>query len=82
MADKLDHPKARLDALTTRGRTLSAMGRHDEATKTFERAYELSEGTVAPSRRREILSAWADSLAALGRHDEAFALMRRALSAR
>jgi len=74
--------KGLLDALTTRARTLSAMGRADEAAAAFERAFDLAERTAPASRRREILGAWADSLAALGRHDEAFALARRALASR
>jgi tetratricopeptide (TPR) repeat protein len=82
LAERTNHPKAVLDALTTRGRTLSEMGRHDDAASTFQHAYDLSERTMSPSRRRQILSAWADSLAALGRHDEAFALARRALVSR
>jgi tetratricopeptide (TPR) repeat protein len=82
LSERTTHPKALLDALTTRARTLSTMGRHDEAAAAFERAHALAERTAPASRRREILSAWADSLAALGRHDEAFALARRALASR
>jgi transcriptional regulator with XRE-family HTH domain len=81
-AEQTSHHKGLLDGLTTRARTLSAMGRDDEAASAFERAYDLAERTAAASRRRDILSAWADSLAALGRHDEAFALARRALASR
>jgi transcriptional regulator with XRE-family HTH domain len=81
-AERTSHQKALLEALTTRARTLSAMGRHAEAASTFERAHELAERAASASRRRDILSAWADSLAALGRHDEAFALARRALASR
>jgi transcriptional regulator with XRE-family HTH domain len=81
-ATQMSHPKALLDALTTRGRTLSALARHDEAASAFQQAYEVATGSLAPSRQRLILSAWADSLAALGRHDEAFALARRALVSR
>ena len=66
----------------TRSRALSAVGRHEDAAATFERAATLSEQTGPASRRRQILSAWADTLAALGRHDEAYALARRALEAR
>jgi transcriptional regulator with XRE-family HTH domain len=81
-AERTSHQKALLESLTTRARTLSALGRHEEAASTFERASELAERTAPASRRRDILSAWADSLAALGRHDEAFALARRALASR
>jgi tetratricopeptide (TPR) repeat protein len=82
LADQTDHQKARLDALVTRARALSALDRHDEASEAFERAATLSERTGPASRRRQILSAWADTLAALGRHDEAYGLARRALEAR
>ena len=82
LAEKTDHQKALLDALVTRGRALSALGRHDDAAASFERAAELAERSAPPSRSRQILSAWADSLAALGRHDEAYALARRALASR
>ena len=82
LAEQSGHPKVVVDALITRGRTLSAMGRYDEAAAAFQRGHDLAETTVAPSRRRLILSAWADALAALGRHDEAFALARRALVSR
>ena len=74
--------KALLDALVTRARALSALGRHDDAAASFERAAGLAERSAPPSRGRQILSAWADSLAALGRHDEAYALARRALASR
>jgi tetratricopeptide (TPR) repeat protein len=82
LAEETGHNKALLDGLVTRARALSALERHDEAAKTFERAGELAEQTGPASRRREILSAWADTLAALGRHDEAYALARRALASR
>jgi tetratricopeptide (TPR) repeat protein len=82
LAEKTEHQKALLDALVTRARALSALGRHDDAAATFERAAELAEHSAPPSRSRQILSAWADSLAALGRHDEAYALARRALASR
>ena len=82
LAEKTDHQKALLDALVTRARALSALGRHDDAAASFERAAELAERSAPPSRGRQILSAWADSLAALGRHDEAYALARRALASR
>ncbi len=82
LAEKTDHQKALLDALVTRARALSALGQHDDAAASFERAAELAERSAPPSRGRQILSAWADSLAALGRHDEAYALARRALASR
>jgi tetratricopeptide (TPR) repeat protein len=82
LAEQSGHSTVVFDALITRGRTLSAMGRHEEAAATFQRGHDLAGTTVAPSRRRLILGAWADSLAALGRHDEAFALARRALVSR
>jgi tetratricopeptide (TPR) repeat protein len=80
LAERTENQKGVLDALTTRARTFSAMGRHDDAAAAFERAHDLAERTAPASRRRQILSAWADSLAALGRHDEAFAIARRALA--
>jgi tetratricopeptide (TPR) repeat protein len=82
LARSTDHKKALLDALTTRARALSALGRTEDAAATFEEAAELAESLGTASRRRQILSAWADTLAALGRHDEAYALARRALSSR
>jgi tetratricopeptide (TPR) repeat protein len=77
-----EHSKALLDALSTRARALSALGRNEEAASSFESAAELAEKIGPASRRRQILSAWADTLAALGRHDEAYALARRALASR
>ena len=77
-----DHSKALLDALATRARALSALGRNEEAAASFEEAAKLAEKQGPASRRRQILSAWADTLAALGRHDEAYALARRALASR
>jgi transcriptional regulator with XRE-family HTH domain len=82
LSERAVNRKGLLDALTTRARTLSAMGRGDEAAAAFERAFDHAERTAPASRRREILGAWADALAALGRHDEAFALARRALASR
>jgi tetratricopeptide (TPR) repeat protein len=82
LAERTEHQKALLDALTTRARALTALGRPEEAIAAFARAAELAERAAPPSRRRQILSAWADSLAALGRHDEAYALARRALDSR
>jgi tetratricopeptide (TPR) repeat protein len=82
LADASENEKGLLDALATRARALSALGRNDEAATAFERAAELARDHAPASRRREILSAWADVLAALGRHDEAYALAREALSAR
>jgi tetratricopeptide (TPR) repeat protein len=80
LSRRTDHRKALLDALTTRARSLSALGRAEDAAATFEEAAELAENLGTASRRRQILSAWADTLAALGRHDEAYALARRALA--
>jgi tetratricopeptide (TPR) repeat protein len=80
LASKGANQKAQLDALITRARALSALGRHDEAAGAFEQAAALADAGAPVSRRREIYSAWADTLAALGRHDEAYALARRALS--
>jgi len=80
LADRAGNHKARLDALTTRARALSELGRHEDAAATFSQAAELAETAAPPSRRREIYSAWADTLASLGRHDEAYALARRALA--
>ncbi len=80
LAERGANQKARLDALTTRARALSALDRHEEAASTFEQAAALAETAAPVSRRREIFSAWADTLAALGRHDEAYALARRALA--
>ncbi|HEY0443438.1 MAG TPA: helix-turn-helix transcriptional regulator [Candidatus Limnocylindrales bacterium] len=80
LAERTEHQKALLDALTTRARALSALARHEEAAAAFERAAAVAERTGPASRRRAILSAWADALAALGRHDEAYALARRALA--
>jgi transcriptional regulator with XRE-family HTH domain len=82
MAESVENAKGLLDALTTRARALSAVGRDEEAASTFEQAAELARDHAPASRRREILSAWADVLAALGRHDEAYALAREALAAR
>jgi tetratricopeptide (TPR) repeat protein len=80
LAERAANHKARLDGLTTRARSLSALERHEEAASTFEQAAALAETAAPVSRRREIFSAWADTLAALGRHDEAYALARRALA--
>jgi tetratricopeptide (TPR) repeat protein len=77
-----EHSKALLDALATRARALSALGRNEDAAASFEEAADLAEKVAPASRRRQILSAWADTLAALGRHDEAYALARRALASR
>jgi transcriptional regulator with XRE-family HTH domain len=82
LAEGAENEKGLLDALATRARALSALGRHAEAATSFERAAELARDHAPASRRREILSAWADVLAALGRHDEAYALAREALAAR
>ena len=82
LSKSTEHSKALLDALSTRARALSALGRNEEAAASFEAAAELAERTGPASRRRQILSAWADTLAALGRHDEAYALARRALASR
>jgi transcriptional regulator with XRE-family HTH domain len=80
LADRGANQKARLDALTTRARALSALGRNEEAAATFEQAAAVADAGAPVSRRRAIYSAWADTLAALGRHDEAYALARRALA--
>jgi len=82
LAEASENEKGLLDALATRAKALSALGRNDEAAAAFERAADLARDHAPASRRREILSAWADVLAALGRHDEAYALAREALSAR
>ena len=82
LAEASENEKGLLDALATRAKALSALGRNDEAAAAFEQAADLARDHAPSSRRREILSAWADVLAALGRHDEAYALAREALSAR
>ena len=82
LSKSAEHSKALLDALATRARALSALGRQEDAAASFEEAAEIAERVGPASRRRQILSAWADSLAALGRHDEAYALARRALASR
>jgi tetratricopeptide (TPR) repeat protein len=82
LSQSTENSKALLDALTTRARALSALGRNEEAAASFQAAAELAEKSGPASRRRQILSAWADTLAALGRHDEAYALARRALASR
>jgi tetratricopeptide (TPR) repeat protein len=82
LSRRTEHSKALLDALATRARALSALGRNEEAAASFEEAAELAEKLGPASRRRQILSAWADTLATLGRHDEAYALARRALASR
>jgi tetratricopeptide (TPR) repeat protein len=82
LSRRAEHSKALLDALATRARALSALGRNEEAAASFAEAAELAEKLGPASRRRQILSSWADTLAALGRHDEAYALARRALASR
>jgi transcriptional regulator with XRE-family HTH domain len=82
LAARSGHSKATLDALVTRARALSALGRHEEATESYARAAELAGSAAPPSRRREVLSAWADALATLGRTAEAYAVAREALEAR
>ncbi len=82
LAQQSGTDKATVDALVTRARAFSALGRHDAASDDFERAAGSLKPGQRPARRREILSAWADALAALGRHDQAFALAREALGER
>jgi tetratricopeptide (TPR) repeat protein len=82
LAQQSGTDKATVDALITRARAYSALGRHAEASDDFERASSSLKAGQRPARRREILSAWADALAALGRHDQAFALAREALGER
>jgi transcriptional regulator with XRE-family HTH domain len=82
LAQKAGADKATVDALVTRARAYSALGRHGEAVDDFEHAANSLKPGQRPARRREILSAWADALAALGRHDQAFALAREALGER
>jgi tetratricopeptide (TPR) repeat protein len=82
LAQKAGADKATVDALVTRARAYSALGRHGEAVDDFEHAASSLKPGQRPARRREILSAWADALAALGRHDQAFALAREALGER
>jgi tetratricopeptide (TPR) repeat protein len=82
LSKSTENSKALLDALSTRARALSALGRNEEAAASFQAAADLAEKSGPASRRRQILSAWADTLAALGRHDEAYALARRALASR
>ena len=80
VAGRAASPKAERDALVTRGRAHSALGRHDLASADFEAA--LADDAVPGGLRRSILSAWADSLAAIGQHERAFALAREALDQR
>jgi transcriptional regulator with XRE-family HTH domain len=82
LAQKAGADKATVDALVTRARAYSALGRHGEAVDDFEHAATSLKPGQRPARRREILSAWADALAALGRHDQAFAVAREALGER
>lgn len=82
LAQQSGTDKATVDALVTRARAYSALGRQAEASDDFERASASLKPGQRTARRREILSAWADALAALGRHDQAFALAREALGER
>jgi len=68
-----------MSAQVNRARALEALGRPDEAAKSWEAAANEAGTSPSQARRREVYGAWAESLATRGRHAEAYDVMRRAL---
>ncbi|HEY0132606.1 MAG TPA: tetratricopeptide repeat protein, partial [Nannocystis sp.] len=71
-------------ALGHLGGALLALGRHDEARVTFERALALRRQAIGAEDPaiNGILAGLGGTLAALGEHDEAIPILERALSLR
>jgi tetratricopeptide (TPR) repeat protein len=81
IAEQTQNVRALVSALITQARAQVALGKTEEADRTFERAADLAREARLRGVLRELLGQWAETLARAGQHERAYALTREALTA-